>query len=172
MDFNGCTNSHCCTKRIIPLKRQDIFTVLIFLLLISGCSSDRYGNLGIKNGELRACPDTSNCVSSQSIKKSDYIAPIHSPKNVSGIKNILLETINAMKRTRIVSHDKNYVHVEFTSALFRFVDDVEFLIDEKNRTIHVRSASRVGYSDLGVNRKRVEKIRKTFSSLFTKATSK
>jgi uncharacterized protein (DUF1499 family) len=172
MDFDSCTNSHCRTKRIIPLKIQNTITVLIFLMIISGCASDRYGNLGIKNGRLSACPATPNCVSSQSIKKSNYIDPIHWPQNVPDIKNILFDTINAMRRTRIVSHDKNYVHVEFTTALFRFVDDVEFLIDEKNRIIHVRSASRVGYSDLGVNRKRVEKIRKTFSRFFTKATSK
>jgi len=172
MDFDSCKNNHCRTEHTIPLKRQNTITVLLFLMMISGCSSDRYGNLGIKNGRLSACPDTPNCVSSQSIKKSVYIDPIHWPQNVPDIKNILFDTINTMKRTRIVSHDKNYVHVEFTSALFRFIDDVEFLIDGKNRTIHVRSASRVGYSDLGVNRKRVEKIRKTFSSLFTKATSK
>jgi uncharacterized protein (DUF1499 family) len=141
-------------------------------MIISGCSPECHGNLGIKNGRLSACPDTPNCVSSQSIKKSDYIDPIVWPQNFPDIKSILFDTINAMKRTRIVSHDKNYVHVEFTTAVFRFVDDVEFLIDEKNRTIHVRSASRVGYSDLGVNRKRVEKIRKNFSRLFNKATSK
>ena len=172
LDFDSRKKSRCCTGRIIPLKRQNSITVLTFLLLISGCASDRYGNLGIKNGRLSACPDTPNCVSSQSTKKSDYIDPIHWPQNVPDIKNILFDTINTMKRTRIVSHDENYVHVEFTTALFRFIDDVEFLIDEKNRTIHVRSASRVGYSDLGVNRKRVEKIRKTFSRRFKKATSK
>ena len=172
MDFDSRKKSHCYTERIIPLKIQNTITVLIFLMTFPGCSSDRYGNLGIKNGRLSACPDTPNCVSSQSIKKSDYIDPIHWPKNVPDIKSILFDTINTMKRTRIVSQGKNYVHVEFTTAVFHFVDDVEFLIDEKNRTIHVRSASRVGYSDLGVNRKRVEEIRKTFSRLFTKATSK
>ena len=143
MDSDILNERHCYTARIIPLKIQNTITGLIFLMIFPGCSSDRYGNLGIKNGRLSACPDTPNCVSSQSIKKSDYIDPIHWPQNVPDIKNILFDTINAMRRTRIVSHDKNYVHVEFISALLRFVDDVEFLIDEKNRTIHVRSASRI-----------------------------
>jgi len=55
-----------------------------------------------------------------------------------------------------------YLHVEFRSTLFRFVDDVEFVIDEPQGLIHIRSASRVGYSDLGANRKRMEKIRLAF----------
>ena len=168
--FGMCKKSHCYTERIILFKRQNSITALIFLIIISGCSPDRHGNLGIKNGRLSVCPDTPNCVSSQSSNSSNYIDPIHWTQNVPDIKSILIDTVNAMKRTRVVSHHKDYVHVEFISALFRFVDDVEFLIDEKNRTIHVRSASRVGYSDLGVNRKRVEKIRKTFSG-FLSATS-
>ncbi len=59
-----------------------------------------------------------------------------------------------MKRSRIVISEKLYLHVEFTSAFFRFVDDVEFLLDDEKKLIHVRSASRVGNSDFGVNRKR------------------
>ena len=68
-----------------------------------------------------------------------------------------------MPRTKIVTVDDNYLYAEFRSALFRFVDDVEFLIDPKERAIHFRSASRVGYSDLGVNRHRMEQIQKGFS---------
>ena len=126
MDFDCLKKSHRYTERIIPLKRQNTITVLLFLMMISGCASDRYGNLGIKNGRLSACPDTPNCVSSQSIKKSDYIDPIHWSQNIPDIKNILFDTINTMKRTRIVSHDKNYLHVEFTSALFRFIMMLSF----------------------------------------------
>jgi uncharacterized protein (DUF1499 family) len=70
-----------------------------------------------------------------------------------------------MKRVRIVTAEECYLHAEFTSALFRFVDDVEFLLDDGTKTIHVRSASRVGYSDLGVNRRRVEAIRYRFDAL-------
>ncbi len=70
-----------------------------------------------------------------------------------------------MKRARIITAQKGYIHAEFTSFLFRFVDDVEFVLDEGSKTIHVRSASRVGYSDLGVNRKRVEAIRSRFDAL-------
>jgi uncharacterized protein (DUF1499 family) len=67
-----------------------------------------------------------------------------------------------MKRSNIVTEQELFVHTEFTSALFRFVDDAEFFIDDANKVIHVRSASRVGHSDMGVNRKRVEEIRALF----------
>ena len=78
---------------------------------------------------------------------------------------LLIEAVSGMKRARIVAAEERYIHAEFTSALFRFVDDVEFLLDSETKTIHVRSASRVGYSDLGVNRRRVEEIRSRFDTL-------
>lgn len=64
-----------------------------------------------------------------------------------------------LPRTRLVDEDDSYLHYEFTTLLLRFVDDVEFLFDETTKTIHFRSASRTGYSDLGVNRKRMEQVR-------------
>ena len=67
-----------------------------------------------------------------------------------------------MKRTKIITKDERYIHAEFRSEWFRFVDDVEFCFDEQKNIIHVRSASRVGYSDFGVNRKRVEDIRNRY----------
>jgi len=71
----------------------------------------------------------------------------------------LKKIITGMKRAVIVSETDTYLHIEFTSAIFRFVDDVEFFADDTEKQIQVRSASRVGYSDFGVNRSRVEKIR-------------
>jgi uncharacterized protein (DUF1499 family) len=73
-----------------------------------------------------------------------------------------------MKRTRIVEDTGAYLHVECTSAVFRFVDDVEFLFDDGSGTIFMRSASRSGYSDFGVNRRRMEAIRSQFDALMKK----
>ena len=73
-----------------------------------------------------------------------------------------MKIIASLPRTQVVSHTNEYIHAECTSLIFRFVDDVEFLLDEEKYLIHVRSASRVGYSDLGVNRKRIETIRQQF----------
>lgn len=74
----------------------------------------------------------------------------------------LIQVIRGMKRARITTVRERYLHAEFTSLIFRFVDDVEFLLEEETHTIHLRSASRVGASDLGVNRRRVEAIRSRY----------
>jgi uncharacterized protein (DUF1499 family) len=72
----------------------------------------------------------------------------------------LKSIVRSFRRTAVITDTGSYLHAEFTSAVFRFVDDVEFLADDMAKVIHVRSASRLGQSDLGVNRKRVEEIRK------------
>ena len=74
----------------------------------------------------------------------------------------LVEVIDSMPRSRVISQTENYLYVEFSSLLFRFVDDVEFLIDTKNNKIDFRSASRVGYSDMGANRRRMTTLSKRF----------
>jgi uncharacterized protein (DUF1499 family) len=133
-------------------------------LVIIGCSGTRPANLGMKDGALAPCPASPNCVSTKAAEGQHGIAPITFTCSAEDAKKKLLVVIRSMKRTRIVSDDGKYVHVEFTSALFRFVDDVEFIIDGSSHTIEFRSASRLGYSDLGVNRKRMEEIRSRFNA--------
>lgn len=111
---------------------------------------------------LGDCPDTPNCVSSQATDSAHAIAPLRYGANAADAMQRLRAIVNAMPRTRVVSTADDYLHVEFTSAILRFVDDVEFRIDASQRLIHVRSASRVGRYDFGVNRRRVEAIRLAF----------
>lgn len=122
-------------------------------------------DLGIQSGKLRPCPDSPNCVSSQSESDAHHIKPLEYKESKAKAQERLLQILETEKRTNLVSVEENYIHAEFTSLLFRFVDDVEFLFPEESETpvIHVRSASRLGYSDLGVNRKRIEHIRKRFT---------
>lgn len=133
-------------------------------LVIFGCSGTQPGNLGLKDGSLASCPSSPNCVSTKASDREHGIAPMSYTGSAQEAKKRLLDVILSMKRTKIVTDDGNYLHVEFTSALFRFVDDVEFFIDESSGTIDFRSASRLGYSDLGVNRKRMEEIRRRFNA--------
>lgn len=136
----------------------------IFVVSLAGCAGVRPADLGVKDGKLAPCPRSPNCVSSQSVDKEHFAAPLtytgSAPQALAALKNIIL----GMKRTNIVEEHDAYIHAEFTSALWRFVDDVEFSIDDAAKVIHLRSASRLGTSDLGVNRKRVEAIRDAWTA--------
>jgi uncharacterized protein (DUF1499 family) len=119
-------------------------------------------DLGVTEGRLSACPATPNCVSSQAdwSDARHYVAALPLVDGVEASRDRLLAILEELPRTRIERREPAYLHVTFRSALFRFVDDVEFLIVDSTRAIHVRSASRLGRGDLGVNRRRVEEIRR------------
>jgi uncharacterized protein (DUF1499 family) len=137
-------------------------TMLAGLILLSGCSGS-IPTLGVTDGRLAPCPASPNCVSSQASDAEHFIQPIRVIGTLGDIQNRLVRILESADRIKIVTIQDDYIRAEFKSALFRFVDDVEFLFREPNGTetiIDVRSASRVGHSDLGVNRKRIEKIRR------------
>ena len=122
-------------------------------------------DLGIINGELTSCPKTPNCVNSQAVGKKQYIQPIRYSGTRQKARARLLQILKSEKRTKTLTAQENYIRAECTSAFFRFVDDVEFYFPEQQGSeavIHIRSASRIGYSDLGANRKRIERIRSQF----------
>lgn len=77
---------------------------------------------------------------------------------VEAVRAAILEVLAEAPRARVVEAEADYIHAEFTTLLFRFVDDVEFAIDASARRVDFRSASRVGYSDLGTNRRRMEAL--------------
>src|SRR5205823_4197673 len=106
-----------------------------------------------------------NCVSSWPDGDEQHrVAPLSWAGDLAQAKYRLRQAVLSAGNATIVDDTETYWHVEFRSRVFRFVDDVEFVFDREKKLIHVRSASRVGYSDLGVNRKRVEKIRSLFQA--------
>ncbi|MFP4010047.1 MAG: DUF1499 domain-containing protein, partial [Spirulinaceae cyanobacterium] len=107
----------------------------------------RPNNLGVKEGKLAPCPGTPNCVNSQSSDAQSQIEPLPAVPMTQ-----LRSVIEGMERSKIIEQNDNYLYAEFTSKLMGFVDDVEFFLDSNANVIHVRSASRLGKSDLGVNR--------------------
>lgn len=116
-------------------------------------------NIGISNGQLSACPDSPNCVSTTASIESQKMLPINfSGDSVEMLSKIKSTITKDFPRAKLITETGNYLHFEFTSPMFRFVDDVEFLINDKELILHFRSASRVGHSDLGANRKRMSKI--------------
>lgn len=124
--------------------------------------------LGVHNGQLAPCPSTPNCVCSQSSDPENKIAPLAYDSTSEAAMAALKQVIASMPRTTVIEESQDYLYAEFKSALMGFVDDVEFYLDHSATVIHVRSASRLGKSDLGVNRKRIEEIRARLSSQLQK----
>ncbi|MFO0947190.1 MAG: DUF1499 domain-containing protein [Planctomycetota bacterium] len=126
-----------------------LLPVIAFALL--SLFSRKPDNLGVKDGKLAPCPNSPNCVSTQASDTEHQIEPFAYKDSKEETVARLKGVVAAMPRAKIVTETGDYVHAEFTSFLFRFVDDVEFFFDDGTRTVQFRSASRVGHSDLGVN---------------------
>lgn len=120
--------------------------------------------IGFSDKQLAACPDRPNCISTTAKRPEQRIAPFLVEEAPEGALATLETIIQSMPRSRIVSSREHYLHAEFRSRIFGFVDDVEFLIDESERAIHFRAAARVGDSDFGVNRSRMDKIRARYET--------
>ena len=114
---------------------------------------------------LSPCPDSPNCVSSQSNDTAHFTEPLHYAGNLADARQKLIDLLENAKRVRLISVETDYIHAEFRSLVFNFVDDVEFFFPPGERIIHVKSASRTGYYDFGVNRRRMEQLRSAFENL-------
>ena len=128
-------------------------------------------NIDVQSGQLAPCPSTPNCVNSQSQDAQHSIEPLTYNSAPTEAMADLKKVIESLEKTQIITETENYLYAEFTTKLMGFVDDVEFLLDDTAKVIHVRSASRLGKSDLGVNRQRNETIRTKLDELKSKVTS-
>ena len=142
---------------MITFSRKRILLSLILLATMAhGASAAEFR---VKDYRLAACPDSPNCVCTLGTSEEHAIAPYRYQKTLDEAKAVLKQVFSERSRTRLVQEEAGYLHYEVRSFLFRFVDDVEILFDDASKTIHFRSASRVGYSDFGVNRRRMEEVR-------------
>lgn len=123
----------------------------------------RPSNLGVSNGRLADGPHKPNWVCSQTERKSHRIEPLTFTGDGDEALQGLKQLIEGLPRTRLIEERDNYLYFEFSTPLMGYVDDVEFYYDGK--VIHMRSASRLGYSDLNANRKRLEMLRSAFAAL-------
>jgi uncharacterized protein (DUF1499 family) len=128
--------------------------------ILAACAGERPANLGVRDGKLTACPGSPNCVSSQAADQGHGIAPLTFSDDPQQAFARLKQTLSRRNDTTVIEERPNYLRVEFHTRLF--VDDGEFLLDPDRRIIQLRSASRLGYSDLGKNRSRMEEIRSQF----------
>ena len=120
--------------------------------------------LGLVDGKLRPCPNTPNCVCSMDSAPARHIEPLAFTGDPDVAMSRLKTVLADQTRTRIVAEEGDYLHAECSSLVFHFVDDLEFHMDRPGKKIHVRSASRTGTYDWGVNRRRMEAIRRGFEA--------
>jgi uncharacterized protein (DUF1499 family) len=136
----------------------------LLLTFVSACAATPPPTATPQGGDLLPpCPSSPNCVSSEATDPGQRVEPLTFQGDPARAMDRLHQVIVAMPRTRIVEADPESIQAEFTSLIFRFVDDVQCRLNRKAGVIEIRSASRVGYSDLGANRRRVEAIRQAFA---------
>ncbi len=139
--------------------------IVVIALAVLGFRSHSTGAYGLVEGRLKPCPGTPNCVSSEpGSDPGHFIEPLYYAAEDAAQVLPRLKAIVCDMGGCIQAETTDYVAATFTSAVFRFVDDLELRIDTEQKTIHLRSASRVGRSDLGVNRKRVAHLKAAFHS--------
>ena len=137
-------------------------TVLALALVLWARSVPRPQDLGPRpNGDLAACPDTPNCISSKALGEPHGMDPWPFPGEAAAARERLLLILRLLPNVKIIAEDEFYIAAEFRIAQI-FIDDVEFQIDPQEQVVHFRSASRLGHSDFGVNRKRMQRIGDAF----------
>ena len=141
-------------RKLLPLALVAIGG--LFMLSLSGRVPTNIGHI---DGRFAECPESPNCVSTQARQADKQMPPIQFSGGGEETTKKLKSTIaEKFPRAKLICEKENYLHYEFVSLVFRFVDDVEFLVNDDTKQIDFRSASRVGHSDLGANRKRMKII--------------
>lgn len=144
------------------IARTALLTLALTLTLAACAGSAPPVDIGVRDGRLTDCPDSPNCVSSQAIDPERRVAPLDYAGDAATAWRRARDAVTGLPRTRIVAAETDYLHAEARSRWLGFVDDLELLHEPSSSTIQVRSASRTGYYDFGVNRDRVERLRTLF----------
>jgi len=150
-------------------KKVPGLLIIIMLLITSSIQAEQISQ-GVdtleSNHQLKACPDTPNCINTEYPEKTaQYVPPlVYDETRAEQIMIMAKNTILQMGGS-IIKEEPNYLAATFTSMIFRFIDDFEVRNDITHHSLQIRSASRTGYSDFGVNKRRVEEFSKQFNSL-------
>lgn len=148
--------------RILLYVGVGVIAIIVFYFIFLSLSSRKQPESGLVKGQLRACPATPNCVCSERNTDIAFIEPLIYNTSADEAWRLARQSVVEAGGVILSEHD-GYFHASFVSPLMRYIDDVELRIDDENKVIHIRSASRTGHSDFGANRKRVSAIRKLFT---------
>jgi len=154
------------TSQPKPTRKKRMFWWIILLVVavpflipaLLNLGASRPQNLGVNDGLLSPCPDSPNCVCTQDDSPEHQMKPIPFTDSPDDALERIKAAIQSLPRTALISESKTYLHFEVRSLIYRYVDDVEIYIDAPQKLIHFRSASRVGKSDMGVNRARMDEL--------------
>jgi len=141
-----------------------LFCLIMLALLVKNNITPK--NIGVTNGSLARLPITPNAISSQTSDIRKKVDPFPFKQNLAESKDSLKIILQAFEGLDIMYESKNYIHAVSTSTKMHFHDDIEFFFDERSKVVHFRSASRIGYSDMNVNRKRYERLREEYMRQF------
>ena len=147
--------------RILGIGIGLLAMIVVGLFVLGACASSVAQ--GVVGGVLAPCPTSPNCVSSEAGSGDHAIEPFRYEGDGRVVLARFVELLAELPRVEVVSAEAAYAHAAFTTKWMRFTDDVELRLDESASVVHVRSASRVGHSDMGANRARVEALRPTFA---------
>jgi uncharacterized protein (DUF1499 family) len=153
--------------RILGIGIGLLALIALGLFVLGACASTVAQ--GVVSGTLAPCPTSPNCVSSEPGSGDHWVEPFAYEGDGRAVLARFVALVEELPRVEIVTREADYAHAAFTTKWMRFTDDLELRIDESSSVIHVRSASRLGHSDLGANRDRVESLRPVFAQAVTEA---
>ena len=147
------------------MKNSISKSLLLFTCILMSSTTHATAGSADRPDKFSPCPDSPNCVSTQSTDKAHFIEPLHYADSLADARQKLISILKNTKRVRLVKVETDYIRAEFRSLIFQFVDDVEFYFPPDQAIIHVKSASRKGYYDFRANRRRVERLHAAFEKL-------
>ncbi len=141
------------------MKKRNLILVILCVLMF-GIKIDA---IGVHNGKLMPCNGKWNCAITQTVDgQKPSTQPIYYTSSKKDARALLKKIILSFARVKIVSEADDYMHATFESGFWHFIDDVEFYLPNNAKVIQMRSASRKGKYDFGVNKRRLKKIKKMF----------
>ena len=156
------------TSQKIILRIGCVLLFCWIAIIVVNVMSKPATTLGVQDGMLAPCPDSPNCVSTQAEDDGHAIEPIQFICSSDAALKYAKEALLSMPRVALVEEGPNYLRATATPLLMRYVDDMEIYCDSSSQVLHFRSASRLGYSDMGANRKRMEAFRLKFEEISKK----
>ena len=142
-----------------------ILAVVLILIIVMTAKNMKTPELGVENGLFKPLSSKPNGVSTQAKDEDKLVEPLPFSGDLESTKTLIIEVCKSYGEVKIIKEERNYIHIVFTTGKMKYKDDAEFYLDEKNQLVHYRSESRIGYSDMGLNRDRYDALASSYNEL-------